>query len=452
MRTKFHTLVICLAFSASASAKAIEVGIKNDGRHLQVKPSTPLTTSTPLPATSSTLPKILCLHGGGGSASSFSSELAALRASLSSYEFVFAQAPDNGLWMRDPPSGKGEPTTDPNWASTSIGILDEIVRTQGPFYGILGYSQGAAFAPVYLSTVAAGTFQVAILFCGYLPSTHLGLMQRIEAQSPWGGVRALVFMGARDTIITNTMTTEQASKFTAPTIVRSSVAGHHPPQVNDPTYGTVVSFLSAGSPPVPAPIAGPVASPGPTPTSKPDIGKPPPSSAAASPPAVLITPTLPFTYTYPWLIPQGCCSPQPDAYYDDPARDILNDGDIPNSISTTNSIEFTASMNDYDPVFDFGQRVCISSFELSYIITRGWNKFAPQRVTFRGSAVAFASRNATDTLTATRGSDFPDNDGANTVVIPSEGWAPVRYVMLDEVTPSDGGTTITEVTARGRGC
>ena len=35
----------------------------------------------------------------------------------------------------------------------------------------------AAMSIVYLSQAAAGTFQVAMLFCGYLPTTHDGLMQ-----------------------------------------------------------------------------------------------------------------------------------------------------------------------------------------------------------------------------------------------------------------------------------
>ena len=77
-------------------------------------------------------------------------------------------------------------------------MLDQIVQDQGPFYGILGYSQGSAFAPVYLSTVATGTFQVALLFCGYVPTTHTGLVGRIDGATPFGDIPALVWMGAND--------------------------------------------------------------------------------------------------------------------------------------------------------------------------------------------------------------------------------------------------------------
>ena len=36
---------------------------------------------------------------------------------------------------------KDEPTTDPNWAEASINYLDNMVATEGPFYGLLGFSQ-----------------------------------------------------------------------------------------------------------------------------------------------------------------------------------------------------------------------------------------------------------------------------------------------------------------------
>ena len=97
-------------------------------------------------------------------------------------DFVFVSAPNSGgLWIPDPPSSGGAKgtSTDANWDSDSTALVDGVVREQGPFYGILGYSQGAAYAISYLSHAPAGTFQLAALFCGYLPSTHLGIMARI---------------------------------------------------------------------------------------------------------------------------------------------------------------------------------------------------------------------------------------------------------------------------------
>jgi len=148
------------------------------------------TTATPTDAPSRTvLPptaepsvrKILCLHGGGGSAAGFRKQpgMRDLMASLDDdeYEFVFASSPYRsgpygGLWMRFPPDGKptpdgkGEPTTDPNWAEAAIASLDQVVADDGPFYAILGYSQGAAFIPVYLANTES-TFDKAMLYCGH---------------------------------------------------------------------------------------------------------------------------------------------------------------------------------------------------------------------------------------------------------------------------------------------
>ena len=52
--------------------------------------------------------------------------------------------------------------------------LNTIISNEGPFDGIMGYSQGAAAVPVYLSQVNTGTFKWAVMFRGYLPTTHSG--------------------------------------------------------------------------------------------------------------------------------------------------------------------------------------------------------------------------------------------------------------------------------------
>ena len=188
----------------------------------------------------------MCLHGGGGSAAGFSSSqsMRDLESSLPEYEFVYADAGYSGLWMRDPPGGKGEATTDPHWADASLDALDSIVSSQGPFYGILGYSQGSAYVPVYLAHAPVDTFQVAMMFCGYLPTTHQGILASLNAGSPFGDIPALVWMGANDGIITNGMTQEQATKFTNPTIVVDSQADHHVPYASSETYNQVLQFVA----------------------------------------------------------------------------------------------------------------------------------------------------------------------------------------------------------------
>ena len=191
----------------------------------------------------------------------------AARGARASYELVFPTAPYGGnLWILDLPGGKGEPTTDADFAADAIAVLDEVVAAQGPFYGILGYSQGAAFAPVYLSTVAEGTFEVALLFCGYLPTTHTGLMGRIDDAAPFGGMAALVWMSEYDWIISNDMTHAQAERFSSPTVLTSS-SGYHAVPTSSMKRSTRSCRSSATTPPAnsppPPPPPGSLRRPGP---------------------------------------------------------------------------------------------------------------------------------------------------------------------------------------------
>ena len=190
--------------------------------------------------------KILCLHGGGGNAKEFENSrgVKAIKEALgSNYELVFAQAPHGGLWMRDPPEGKSKPTTDSDWASQSISILNSIVQSQGPFYGIMGYSQGAAFIPVYLSRIPDGTFQMAAMFGGYLPTTHQGLITNIKVEAPFGNIRALVWVGGKDWIANENL----ATPFHNPTVIRDSKAGHLVPSRSNTTFNRVIQLIKSNN-------------------------------------------------------------------------------------------------------------------------------------------------------------------------------------------------------------
>mmetsp|Transcript_16089 Transcript_16089/g.41608 ORF Transcript_16089/g.41608 Transcript_16089/m.41608 type:complete len:279 (+) Transcript_16089:61-897(+) len=195
------------------------------------------------------LPKILCLHGGGQSGSSFESQqsMVALRTQLSSqFELVYAQAPESGsVWVRDAPGGKSAGTADASWAQTSVDYLDGFVASNGPFAGILGYSQGSAFATYYVSqrqTAASVPFQFAMLFCGYIPTVHAGLASAIDAAAPFHNIPALVFMGARDFVIANAMTTAQAGKYTNPTVITSPSEGHDLPAAGSGELAQAVTW------------------------------------------------------------------------------------------------------------------------------------------------------------------------------------------------------------------
>jgi len=156
-------------------------------------------------------------------------------------EFVFADAPSNNVWMQDPPGGKGEPTTDSNWANDSIDYLDDLVSEHGSFFGILGYSQGAAFVPVYLANTS-NTFDVALMYNGYLPTTHQGLIESINEVAPFG-IPSVVFSGENDTGFKD-MAPDLASKFEGSLYIRSSSAGHHLPISSDSTFSEILSFIA----------------------------------------------------------------------------------------------------------------------------------------------------------------------------------------------------------------
>jgi predicted esterase len=170
-----------------------------------------------------------------------------------SYEFVFADGPyggsDGRLWIKDPPGGKGQVTTDPSFDEESTAVLDGIVESEGPFYGILGYSQGTAATLSYLSIAPPGTFQIAMTFCSYVPTTHQGITERIEAAAPYS-IPMYVYMSTLDFIITNCMTNEFAALFSSPTRATNDdgsagLTGHAPPLEGAQGFGELVAFLEA---------------------------------------------------------------------------------------------------------------------------------------------------------------------------------------------------------------
>ena len=187
--------------------------------------------------------KVLSLHGGGETSTTFrwQAGLVSLMNDLPDLEFVFADAPLNSVWIQDPPGGKGQPTTDPNWADQSINYLDNLVSEQGPFFGILGYSQGAAFIPVYLANTS-NSFNIAIMFNGYLPTTHHGLMETINSMAPIQ-TKSVVFVGDYDYYFRD-LAYDLANKLDSSQIVFSNEAGHHLPLESDLAFTQILDFIS----------------------------------------------------------------------------------------------------------------------------------------------------------------------------------------------------------------
>ena len=187
--------------------------------------------------------KILVLHGGGETSTSFQGQggVISLMNNLSDYEFVFADAPKNNVWMQDPPGGKGKATSDPNWADDSISYLDNLVTQHGPFFGILGYSQGAAFIPVYLANTSS-TFKIALMYNGYLPTTHQGLISTINSAAPFQ-IPSVIFSGEYDYYFKD-LAQGLSDTFSNSLDIRSSAAGHHLPFESDPTFTKILNFIT----------------------------------------------------------------------------------------------------------------------------------------------------------------------------------------------------------------
>ena len=97
--------------------------------------------------------------------------------------------------------------------------------------------------PVYLANTE-NKFNRVMLYCGYVPTTHPGLVATIDAISPID-TPAMVFSGEND-ILFAPLAPEQASKFANPVQIHSSVAGHELPYSTDSTFQEIIEFIQAG--------------------------------------------------------------------------------------------------------------------------------------------------------------------------------------------------------------
>jgi predicted esterase len=188
--------------------------------------------------------KILCLHGGGGSGASFQFQpgMQDLIEALPNWDFVFATSPMlRGVWYNDPPGGDKEPTNDPNWANDAINYLDNLIESAGPFDAILGYSQGVPMSLVYIATENY-SFDKVLLFNGYLPTTHNGLMSRINAYALYQE-ETLIFLAENDYLYQIGL--EIKTKFSNYIELISATAEHALPTTSDSQFQAVVDFLSS---------------------------------------------------------------------------------------------------------------------------------------------------------------------------------------------------------------
>jgi hypothetical protein len=130
----------------------------------------------------------------------------------------------------------------PTGQMLSVNYLNNFIEANGPFDAILGYSQGVPMSLVYLAT-GSYDFDNVLLFNGYLPTTHIGLISVIDANSPYTQ-SALIFIAQDDTYFYQ-IGLEVKTKFTNYTELISTSAGHALPTQSDANFQSVVNFLAS---------------------------------------------------------------------------------------------------------------------------------------------------------------------------------------------------------------
>ena len=88
------------------------------------------------------------------------------------------------------------------------------------------------------------TFNRVMMYNGYLPTSHQGLMSTVNDAAPFD-ITAMVFSGEGDTWF-GPLAPAQAAIFNNVVEIHSADAGHHLPTASDPTFQQTVDFIRAG--------------------------------------------------------------------------------------------------------------------------------------------------------------------------------------------------------------
>uniref|UniRef100_A0A7S1MZ59 Serine hydrolase domain-containing protein n=1 Tax=Hemiselmis andersenii TaxID=464988 RepID=A0A7S1MZ59_HEMAN len=160
--------------------------------------------------------RVLALHGYGQTAEGFSSKMGAVRKECkSAVEWVFLDAPftvshdsfdmTGQSWYDF--SNKDEVTGDRVWGEfdKTLKLFEDTWRDQGPFDGVLGFSQGASVAMVLSALQSRGkappgvSFDFVCMISGFPPADPT--WRSVCMEEPIKGVRALHVIGEGDTVV-----------------------------------------------------------------------------------------------------------------------------------------------------------------------------------------------------------------------------------------------------------
>lgn len=123
--------------------------------------------------------RILCLHGQGASARIFETQIAKLRAFLpQTWDYDYLEAPNNSEAAAELKGIYPGPNFcffdryTPKDMQDAVEYVDEVVKEDGPYDCVMGFSQGSSVAAAYVAqNLARGIeqpFKLAIFMCAAL--------------------------------------------------------------------------------------------------------------------------------------------------------------------------------------------------------------------------------------------------------------------------------------------
>ncbi|XP_063707126.1 esterase CG5412 [Culicoides brevitarsis] len=184
--------------------------------------------------------KVLALHGYRQTAESFKSKIGSFRKYLNKYvDFVFVTAPHiapvegdsgNSWWFnKDDGTFKGTNLDGPAIGfEKSLRLIEEVWETQGPFQGILGFSQGACFAGIICSLAVRSMTSINPRFALLASGFRSGSLVHRNAYEQKIQIPSLHIYGETDEIIPKEMSLALAECFDEPNVLSHS-GGHYFP-------------------------------------------------------------------------------------------------------------------------------------------------------------------------------------------------------------------------------
>ncbi|XP_021928353.1 esterase OVCA2 [Zootermopsis nevadensis] len=206
----------------------------------------------------SKLPKILCLHGYRQNGDVFKHKLGALRKALKKHAKLFFVTAPNKLPSAEDSSLCSEDVqksafgTDMMFDSkkqsdvclgfeNSLALIEETFEKQGPFDGLLGFSQGAAFVGILCGMQETNwlkyEFNFAIMVAGFKSLCHPHLNYYFKQSS----VPSLHVYGTNDKVISREMSELLMEHFVHTEIIEHP-GGHFVP-ASGPQRQGYISFL-----------------------------------------------------------------------------------------------------------------------------------------------------------------------------------------------------------------